>query len=189
LLNLILQASLDAGKVIMEVYSSKSLGIELKADDSPVTKADLAANDVIVAYLETTGIPVLSEEGRSIPYNERKNWEQLWIVDPLDGTKEFIKKNGEFTVNIALIEKGIPVTGGYLMRQPSTKSITVHLKRDPSKPSPRQTAPLKRSYIQHSSFHCLKNTAPTALPPVARIYPRKPKTSSSKRKKSTRRSN
>lgn len=108
---IILQASLDAGKVIMEVYNSESLGIELKADDSPVTKADLAANDVIVAYLETTGIPVLSEEGRSIPYNERKNWEQLWIVDPLDGTKEFIKKNGEFTVNIALIEKGIPVLG------------------------------------------------------------------------------
>jgi 3'(2'), 5'-bisphosphate nucleotidase len=83
----------------------------MKGDDSPLTKADQAANEVIVSYLEKTGLQILSEEGKSIPYGERKNWDFFWMVDPLDGTKEFIKKNGEFTVNIALIHQGIPVLG------------------------------------------------------------------------------
>ena len=97
-------AALDAGKAILEIYHSGEFDVEIKGDNSPLTRADKVAHNVIVSYLEKTGIPVLSEEGKEIPYQERKNWKQLWIVDPIDGTKEFIKRNGEFTVNIALIE-------------------------------------------------------------------------------------
>lgn len=106
-----IHAALEAGKAIMEIYESDDFGIETKADDSPLTKADRAAHDVIMAHLKDTGIPVLSEEGKNIPYAERKDWKQLFIVDPIDGTKEFIKRNGEFTVNIALIEDHQPIMG------------------------------------------------------------------------------
>ena len=111
LLQLSIQAALAGGKAIMEIYKTDDFGIDMKSDNSPLTKADLAANNAIMEILKSTNIPVLSEEGRAIPYDERKNWSQLWIVDPLDGTKEFIKRNGEFTVNIALIENQIPVLG------------------------------------------------------------------------------
>jgi len=110
-LHTIITAALEAGKAIMEVYETDDFGVDLKSDNSPLTKADISAHNVIQSYLESTGIPVLSEEGRNIPFDERKNWEQLWIVDPLDGTKEFIKRNGDFTVNIALIENQIPIMG------------------------------------------------------------------------------
>ncbi|MEQ6121640.1 3'(2'),5'-bisphosphate nucleotidase CysQ [Reichenbachiella sp. MALMAid0571] len=105
------EASIEAGKAILEVYNSNDFNVEKKGDDSPLTKADKRAHNVIVSFLEKTGLPILSEEGRDIPYEERKNWEYFWMVDPLDGTKEFIKRNGEFTVNIALIEKDRPVAG------------------------------------------------------------------------------
>ncbi len=85
-------ASLEAGKAILEIYHSGEFDIELKGDNSPLTKADTASHDVIMSYLEATNIPVLSEEGRDIPYQERKAWKQLWIVDPIVGTKEFIKR-------------------------------------------------------------------------------------------------
>ncbi|MDP4679403.1 MAG: 3'(2'),5'-bisphosphate nucleotidase CysQ [Cyclobacteriaceae bacterium] len=98
------EASIEAGKAILEVYNSDDFNVELKGDDSPLTRADKRAHDLIVKFLEKTGIPILSEEGTEIPYVERKNWEHFWMVDPLDGTKEFIKRNGEFTVNIALIK-------------------------------------------------------------------------------------
>ena len=104
-------ASLQAGKAILEIYHSGAFDVELKGDNSPLTKADTASHNVIMSYLEPTGIPVLSEEGRDISYKERKDWKQLWIVDPIDGTKEFIKRNGEFTVNIALIENQRPLIG------------------------------------------------------------------------------
>lgn len=104
-------AALEAGKVILDIYHSDDFEVELKGDNSPLTKADVASHNVIMSYLKETNIPVLSEEGKSIPYNERKDWNQLWIVDPLDGTKEFIKRNGEFTVNIALIENQKPILG------------------------------------------------------------------------------
>jgi len=104
-------ASLQAGKTILEIYHSGAFDVELKGDNSPLTKADTASHNVIMSYLEPTDIPVLSEEGRDIPYKERKDWKQLWIVDPIDGTKEFIKRNGEFTVNIALIENKRPIIG------------------------------------------------------------------------------
>ena len=111
LLNTAIIAALEASKAILDIYHSGAFDIEIKGDNSPLTRADTASHNVIMSYLETTGIPVLSEEGRDIPYKERKDWKQLWIVDPIDGTKEFIKRNGEFTVNIALIENQKPIIG------------------------------------------------------------------------------
>ena len=111
LLHTAITAALEAGKAILEIYHSGAFDIEIKGDNSPLTKADTASHDVIMSYLTKTGIPVLSEEGRDIPYKERKYWKQLWIVDPIDGTKEFIKRNGEFTVNIALIDNNRPLMG------------------------------------------------------------------------------
>jgi len=111
LLDLAIQASLDAGKEILEVYSQEDFGVEIKSDKSPLTLADQKSHLAIVKLLEGTDVPILSEEGKSLEYNERKNWTWLWIVDPLDGTKEFIKRNGEFTVNIALVNGQDPVAG------------------------------------------------------------------------------
>lgn len=107
---LAVNAAIRAGEAIMEVYSGP-FDIELKGDDSPLTEADKKANDVINEFLLTTDIPIISEENKQIAYQDRKGWHQCWIVDPLDGTKEFIKRNGEFTVNIALIIQGKPVMG------------------------------------------------------------------------------
>ena len=111
LLSLAKDAALEAGNVIMGIYETGDFSVEAKSDHSPLTLADKAAHRKIVALLEGTNIPVLSEEGRDIPYSERKRWEYFWMVDPLDGTKEFIKKNGEFTVNIALVHHAEPVLG------------------------------------------------------------------------------
>ncbi|MFY0687806.1 MAG: 3'(2'),5'-bisphosphate nucleotidase CysQ [Cyclobacteriaceae bacterium] len=104
-------AAIDASRDILKIYESGDFSIEAKADDSPLTLADKASHNAIVAKLEGTGLPILSEEGRSIPYEERKDWEYFWMIDPLDGTKEFIKKNGEFTVNIALVNKSKVMMG------------------------------------------------------------------------------
>jgi len=101
---------LDAGNTIMEIYN-REFSIEYKDDKSPLTEADLASNDVIIQGLEKFGIPIMSEEGKSIAYDDRKEWEYYWCIDPIDGTKEFIKKNGEFTVNIALIHNDTPILG------------------------------------------------------------------------------
>ena len=103
-----------AGAEILKIYNSDQANVvDHKADDSPLTLADVAANEVIISGLELAfDIPIISEENESIPYSERKNFSKFWCVDPLDGTKEFINRNGEFTVNIALIENGIPVFGG-----------------------------------------------------------------------------
>lgn len=105
------EAALAAGKEILKIYESGDFSVESKADNSPLTLADKASHNAIVSYLDKTGIPILSEEGRDIPFEERKNWKRFWMIDPLDGTKEFIKKNGEFTVNIALIEDNEPILG------------------------------------------------------------------------------
>tara|TARA_B110000027_G_scaffold34977_1_gene38672 strand:- start:763 stop:1554 length:792 start_codon:yes stop_codon:yes gene_type:complete len=111
LLHTAITAALEAGKAILEIYHSGEFDVEIKGDNSPLTKADTASHNVIMSFLTKTNIPVLSEEGKAIAYEERKNWKQLWIVDPIDGTKEFIKRNGEFTVNIALIEDQRPLIG------------------------------------------------------------------------------
>ena len=106
-----IQATLDAGKEILEVYNNEETLVDYKGDDSPLTQADTRAHLAIVKLLDATGIPVLREEGKHLPYEDRKHWSTLWIVDPLDGTKEFIKRNGEFTVNIALVQEGSPILG------------------------------------------------------------------------------
>jgi 3'(2'), 5'-bisphosphate nucleotidase len=102
----------EAGDAIMQIYK-QDFEVEYKQDSSPLTLADKNANDIIENGLNQllVNAPILSEEGKEIPYEDRKHWEYFWLVDPLDGTKEFIKKNGEFTVNIALIYKDTPVLG------------------------------------------------------------------------------
>jgi len=99
-----------AGEAIMKVYSNK-IDVVYKEDESPLTLADKNANKIINKYLVKSKIPIISEENKILTYEERKNWKQCWIVDPLDGTKEFIKRNGEFTVNIALIKNNKPIIG------------------------------------------------------------------------------
>lgn len=111
LLELAKEAAIAGGKEILDVYHSADFGVEMKSDNSPLTLADKKAHLKIMEFLTKTDIPVLSEEGAAVDFSERKDWSKLWIVDPLDGTKEFIKRNGEFTVNIALIENGTPVMG------------------------------------------------------------------------------
>jgi len=108
---LALEASVSAGKAIIEVYNSNHFSLRVKDDNSPLTEADLQSHCIIEKALRSTSIPILSEEGDIPTYNMRKSWGALWIVDPLDGTKEFVKRNGEFTVNIALVEKQRPVMG------------------------------------------------------------------------------
>lgn len=108
----ITELAVRAGKEIMKVYS-RDFAVEYKEDSSPLTEADKASHKVIEEGLLglAPGIPVISEEGTGIPSSERSNYKSFWLVDPLDGTKEFIKRNGEFTVNIALIEGNAPVLG------------------------------------------------------------------------------
>lgn len=110
--NLALEAAVLAGKAILEIYdSSEAIEITSKTDDSPLTNADRASNEVINSFLERTDFPIISEENKQIDYTLRKDWDNCWIVDPLDGTKEFIKRNGEFTVNIAWCKRGKPEFG------------------------------------------------------------------------------
>lgn len=111
LTQLAIKAAIEASKDILTIYKSDDFEIESKEDNSPLTKADKAAHKIISSILQESKIPILSEEGKSIPYETRKYWNKLWIVDPIDGTKEFIKRNGEFTVNIALIENNKSVIG------------------------------------------------------------------------------
>ncbi len=111
-LDAVRRLAVEAGARILEVYDS-DFAVQHKADQSPLTEADMAAHRHILAGLQqlTPDIPVLSEESASVPYAERRQWRRYWLVDPLDGTREFVKRNGEFTVNIALIEDGRPVLG------------------------------------------------------------------------------
>lgn len=112
LLDSIAQIAKEAGEAILEVYAGK-IEVETKEDDSPITMADKRAHEVIVEGLMKIqpDIPILSEEGAHLSFEIRKNWRTYWLIDPLDGTKEFINRNGEFTVNIALIDSGYPVLG------------------------------------------------------------------------------
>ncbi len=104
---------MEAGKVISEIYHdpTSDFEVEKKADNSPLTIADRKSNEVIINYLKDTPYPIISEECKNMDYAVRKGWKTVWVVDPLDGTKEFIKRNGEFTVNIALVHEGSPVLG------------------------------------------------------------------------------
>ena len=108
----IINIAKEAGDAIMKIYE-RDFQIEYKDDKSPLTEADIKSNEIICSALVNLypDIPLLSEENKKVPYSDRKAWEYFWLIDPIDGTKEFIKKNGEFTVNIALIHKDIPVLG------------------------------------------------------------------------------
>lgn len=111
LINRAIKAAIAAGSKINDVYSSSDFNIQIKDDNTPVTIADRLAHNEILEQLKGSGLPVLSEEGVHLSYSERKSWDLFWLVDPLDGTKEFIKRNDEFTVNIALIQGTRPVAG------------------------------------------------------------------------------
>jgi 3'(2'), 5'-bisphosphate nucleotidase len=114
LLNRVIQISGEAGRAILEIYHDEAgFSTQAKDDNSPVTEADHAAHAVIAAALPhlLTGVPLLSEESSVPDFQVRSGWQTYWLVDPLDGTKEFIKRNGEFTVNIALIHRGVPILG------------------------------------------------------------------------------
>ena len=110
-LHLAITASIHAGKAILDIYNKPEFESQLKNDQSPLTEADLNASKIINNYLIDTPYPIINEEIKNKDYAERKMWETCWIVDPLDGTKEFIKRNGEFTVNIALCKNGAPILG------------------------------------------------------------------------------
>jgi len=136
LLSIAIIASVEAGEAIMKVYSNK-IEVVYKEDESPLTLADKNANKIINKHLVKSKIPIISEENKILTYEERKNWKQCWIVDPLDGTKEFIKRNGEFTVNIALIKNNKPIIGviyvpasktSYFTSDNSSKSYKASLK-------------------------------------------------------------
>ncbi len=110
LLKISITAAIEAGKKILEVYENE-FEVETKTDNSPLTEADKKSHNTIKEILAPLSIKMLSEEGKQLSYEERKEWKKFWLIDPLDGTKEFIKRNGEFTVNIALVEDGLPVAG------------------------------------------------------------------------------
>ena len=110
LLKVSIKAAIEAGKKILEVYKNE-FEVEIKSDNSPLTEADKRSHLAIKDMLSPFSIDMLSEEGKLLSYDERKAWKKFWLIDPLDGTKEFIKRNGEFTVNIALVENGHPVAG------------------------------------------------------------------------------
>lgn len=114
-------AAIEAGEEIMRIYGSNAIQVETKLDHSPLTVADKSANGIINKHLAITNIPIISEENKQIKYEIRKNWQECWIVDPLDGTKEFISRNGEFTVNIALIRNNCPLLG--IIYVPVTKEL------------------------------------------------------------------
>ena len=119
-LEVAIKTALEAGKAIMKVYDSV-IEVEYKDDKSPLTQADKDANDVINRHLKLTNIPIISEENKQTDYSKRRKWNKCWIVDPVDGTKEFIKRNGEFTVNIALVKKGKPLLG--VIYAPASKTL------------------------------------------------------------------
>jgi 3'(2'), 5'-bisphosphate nucleotidase len=126
----LIELSREAGRAIMQVYA-QDFAVDIKGDKSPVTAADLAAHRIICDGLAamTPDIPVLSEEAADIPWERRREWHTLWLVDPLDGTREFVKKNGEFTVNIALIENHEPTMG--IIYAPAL-DVMVHAERSAS---------------------------------------------------------
>ena len=115
------KAAIDAGKSILEIYESGKFETEIKDNLSPVTRADKSAHEIITLSLNHTGLPILSEEGMKVDLIERKSWEYFWLIDPLDGTKEFIHQNGEFTVNIALMKNNLPVAG--VIYRPCTDTL------------------------------------------------------------------
>ena len=166
LLPLAIKAAGAACAEILSVYNTNDFQTELKGDDSPLTIADKRAHDAIASILKSSDLPILSEEGKTIAFSERKNWEYFWLVDPLDGTKEFLKRNNEFTVNIALIRQNKPVLGvvavpvsndvfyavnneAYLQRGGAEKKLPYRGRTDLRKNALRVVA--SRSHMDHAT--------------------------------------
>lgn len=143
----------EAGRRILAVYE-KEFEVWHKADDSPLTAADQASHRVIVETLQrlTPAIPILSEEGLLADYAERRQWQRYWLIDPLDGTKEFVKRNGEFSVNIALVENGFPILG--VVHAPVTGLTYV------GTPRSRHTAAAAWRYDAEGAAHPIHSRAP-----------------------------
>lgn len=133
LLAVMIAAARAASEAIMAIYRESDFGVMLKDDHSPVTRADLAAHDIIARQLQVTepALPLLSEEAPQAPWQQRREWRRYWLVDPLDGTREFINRNDEFTVNIALVEEGVAVLGVILAPVTGTLYSGQRLGRDP----------------------------------------------------------
>jgi len=133
MIEIAIKAAVKAGERIKDIYDkfdneddtdyTNDTIVSYKSDNSPLTLADKEANKIIEKHLKPLGLPILSEEGKITPYAERKNWKTFWLVDPLDGTREFVKRNGNFTVNIALMENNIPIVG--IIYVPVTKVLYV----------------------------------------------------------------
>ncbi len=149
LLELAILSAIEAGEVILDYYH-RLYRISVKEDKSLVTEADIAANQIISTALSVSKLPIISEESAQISYKTRALWSTCWLVDPLDGTKEFIHRNGEFTVNIALINDGMPVlgviyapiSGDLYFASPVTKSIKAHVTNKTIDDRSMQTLPL-----------------------------------------------
>lgn len=122
LADIAIEAAINASREIITIYH-RSFHQEIKEDGSPVTEADLASSKIIQSILDISSIPIIGEELENSSYDERSNWVQTWIVDPLDGTKEFIKRNDEFAINIALVENGKPIFG--LIASPTEEHILI----------------------------------------------------------------
>lgn len=137
----LIESVLLAGKAILKIYYSADFGVESKKDDSPLTLADKAAHNVLVSYLQQTTYPIISEEGEHLSRAIRQSYTTYWLIDPLDGTKEFIKKNDEFTVNVALIHRGKPIFG--LVYAPILKELFIGLKNEAYKLSIEKIEELK----------------------------------------------
>lgn len=151
-LEIAVSAALEAGGEIMDVYNNtEDINYEKKSDDSPLTIADKRSHNKIMSFLEETDINIISEESKSTEYNERRNWEEYWLVDPLDGTKEFIKKNGEFTVNIALIKNNKPHLGIVYCPTQKTLYYNDHEKNVFKKIGDNITTINKRNSVNESS--------------------------------------
>ena len=153
----------EAGKAIMEIYV-KDFDIEYKADNSPLTEADLKANEIICDSLQRLypNIPIMSEENKQTEYETRKNWDYYWCIDPIDGTKEFIKKNDEFTVNIALIHKNKPVLGVVyapaIDEMYSAKEGEGAFKNNQKLPLRTNNNPLEKLHVVASKSHLSQET-------------------------------
>jgi len=163
-LPVVITAALEAGDAALAVYEG-AFDVTEKADHSPLTLADMRSHEIISAALKPSQIPVLSEEGRDVPYEERRRWPALWIVDPLDGTKEFVKKNGEFTINIALVADNRPVMGHLRARNRHALFCgrpTGRVFRQPNRHAPRLARRLARQLERQpaSAYIRREETAP-----------------------------
>ena len=171
-----IDAALQAGADILSIYNdpASDFEIEKKADNSPLTIADRKAHETITGFLCDTPFPILSEEGKHLPYAERCGWDALWIVDPLDGTKEFIKRNGEFTVNIAWVNHSVPVMG--VIYLPVIQEVYFVIVASRSHLTPETEAYIEGMKRQHSEVELISSGSSIKICLVAEgkadVYPR-----------------